>query len=801
MSQKAQSNASAIQMRCSLRLAGILLALACGSSAVSSAQRPERVRHNFDLRGDARTLFENVAAAYGILCRFDADFVSVAAIRFRIDDADYATAIRGLEAATAAFTIPLSSNLILVAPDTRPKRAELEPYVAVTVDIPQTTTAEELKNLTTAVQQVMGVQKASVDSEHHQFVLRGPVSTVVPARVLLEGLLQYQPEVSIEVKVLEVSRDDLLVYGLDLPTALRLVSVDSLSKAPTALAELAKVGLGGLYSINIGNAALLAQMEHFGGRTLLDLETRSRNHGTVTFHAGDRYPVLTAAFVGPGANSGGGDDSGDGGAAAPPGAFGSAPAPAAIAAADFNRDGIADFAAAASGDDSVYVYLGRGDGSFGAPAKFPAGAKPSAIATADLNGDDRADLIVANSGSNSVSILLGRSDGGFDSGPELPTGLQPISVAVADFNNDGASDIFTANADSSDLSLFLGDGEGSFGQAAAPGLNSAPSALRASDLNGDGRPDLAIVSSTSSDLTVFLSRGDGTFDSVAVRQTGKAPVAVAAGDLNRDGTMDIVTANSEDATVTLFLGDGRGGLTEGLTYPAGGNPSDVAVGDFNMDGLPDLATAAPEDGAVFLLPGGGTGIQSPIAFHTGTKPATVAVADWNRDGVPDLLTANRLNDNFSILLGLAGGGYRAPSGQSFPATGQSFAPTPQFQFEDLGLVVKATPHVNGDSEVTLVLDVESKALTGRFQSGIPVISNRKLSSEVQVRNGEWVAVGGLLTDSEARDAAGLPLIGKHTREKTHDQVLVLIRTNLLSLPPVDPAPVPLGSETRPRSPL
>ena len=38
---------------------------------------------------------------------------------------------------------------------------------------------------------------------------------------------------------------------------------------------------------------------------------------------------------------------------------------------------------------------------------------PRSVTTADVNGDGRADLIVANSGDDTVSVLLGIGDGTF----------------------------------------------------------------------------------------------------------------------------------------------------------------------------------------------------------------------------------------------------------------------------------------------------------------------------------------------------------------------------------------------------
>jgi general secretion pathway protein D len=118
------------------------------------------------------------------------------------------------------------------------------------------------------------------------------------------------------------------------------------------------------------------------------------------------------------------------------------------------------------------------------------------------------------------------------------------------------------------------------------------------------------------------------------------------------------------------------------------------------------------------------------------------------------------------------------------------APFPSFNYEDIGLTVKAKPVVNGNLDVALQLEIQFRSLQGQSFNGVPVISNREYKGSIVLKDSEPAVVAGSVSRSEQRSMNGIPGLGavpglnqvmvSNSKEVDEDELLVVITPRVIS---------------------
>ena len=342
--------------------------------------------------------------------------------------------------------------------------------------------------------------------------------------------------------------------------------------------------------------------------------------------------------------------------------------PAALAAADFDRDGRLDVAVGGDGSGDVTLFLGDGRGGLRAGARVPAGPHPTEMVAVDLDRDGSPDLAVANHESSELVIFLGDGKGGLRPARGSPVRVHsvphPHTIDACDADGDGDLDLVLDDWGENRLTLVRGDGHGGF---AGPGepieVGRKPYRnLKARDLDADGRCDLVVPSYEMGVVTVLRGDGRGGFRARAPVHAGPAPFTVDVGDLDGDGRVDLAVQNysgqlsdpSDDA-LTFLLDDGRGGYRLGPRIATGRGPFVVVTGDVDGDRVSDAVTADYGSSSLTVSRGGPGGLAesrtTPVPVPC--RPQRLALADLNGDGRADAVVACTEDEKLAVLLARA----------------------------------------------------------------------------------------------------------------------------------------------------
>ncbi|HWE01776.1 MAG TPA: VCBS repeat-containing protein [Tepidisphaeraceae bacterium] len=394
-------------------------------------------------------------------------------------------------------------------------------------------------------------------------------------------------------------------------------------------------------------------------------------------------------------------------------------APAGMAEADYNANGVADIALVGINPDtnlpSVGVYL---DGAAPVFYDLPGAISAQDIVTADFNGDGNVDLAVTDPVGGTVNVLLGNGDGTFQTpittsyGTAQPTGtIATAYLASADFNGDGIPDLAVADPADEQISILLGAGAGAFtlGTPITSGESSFdPQRIVTADFNGDTAPDLAYNDGTSAQLDVAMGDNAGNFAAPTPFALDGAVQGIATGDMNGDGQPDIIASVSTaggNGAVDVLLNAGATFTAAASSPTTFADPGPIAVGDINDDGLSDIVTLN-STGALDLLVGDGDGTFQPAiesqATTSGT-PQAVLTTDVNGDGEADILFSETNptitgGGGFGLVIGAKAPEVSVGITGSLPATAISGGKTPITQTLTLtntsGATVSGTVSVN-----------------------------------------------------------------------------------------------------------
>jgi len=688
--------------------------------------QPQPGKHNLNLSGDTKTVYEQLASLFGIKAAFDPD-LTPRTVRLRVDDVDFYTGMSLLGTQSGTFWRPVNPTLMFVAPDTPEKRRQYGLEAEQTFLLSAAVGPEDVTEMLRVLRDITGGTRIDIDTRSRTVTMRDTPERLALAGELIEQLERARGEVMLEIELLEVDRNKARALGITPPASEQLIGLNTSDlnklKSSTNLTNLltniqqvfagkgfssipAVVAIGGGLSTFLltlpsfaANFSDTLSLVHSGRQVLL----RAQDGKPASFFVGDRFPITLSLLSGS---------------------------------------------------------LGNGAALTGLPGStiFPetsvaVGANPSALVANNFTGGTLPDLAVVfdDPKANTFAILQNQDNGNFVQLTPSPITLGAnetgqVAIATGVFRNTNTKcptsqppDVVLVNSTSNNISVLLGDGDanckptGFFTEATGSpfAVGNNPRSVVVADFNGDGFLDIAVANQGDNSISLFRGNGDGTFadfpgspfkltNTTTISET--APVAMVSGNfrnstntINNAPEVDLAVVNQGSNNVSILLSSVDQNLNVTLVeapnspMPVGTTPVAIAAGDLNADGVPDLAVVNQGDNSVSVLLGS-TNLDGTFTAATGsplptaTTPAGIVVANFANGTVPDIAVTNKGSNTLGVYLGLGKGTFASRIELNTPAGPSALIASPLTTsgLPDVALVSQDPAAAQG--EVTVIQD-------------------------------------------------------------------------------------------------
>ncbi len=200
-------------------------------------------------------------------------------------------------------------------------------------------------------------------------------------------------------------------------------------------------------------------------------------------------------------------------------------------------------------------------------------------------------------------------------------------------------------------------------------------------------------------------------------------------------------------------------LQLGVRWQATGEVSDGIVGAGFPDAVPgDLETALARGSgsAIGILGDEITFAGENFISFSGFIQATAQDTDVKVLANPQLLTLNNQEAEINVS--------QVIPVSTRTVTSSNLQTTTEFEFKDVGIILKITPQITGKDKVRLVINQESSSIAAKqviqnIQQQAITTLKRKISTQVVVDNNTTVAIGGLIQDQIVLTETKIPCLG------------------------------------------
>lgn len=267
---------------------------------------------------DSRVIYQAVGKAAGINVLFDPQYNSKR-IQVDLNNVSLSDALRIVATVSNTFWRPITSNTIFVAENTRTKHTELDEQAVETFYLHNVAQQNDFTEVQTVLRNLFQNARINGVASENAIVMRGTPDELLLAHRLIDDLDKAQPEVVIDVAVLEVSRDLLRNIGVQLPQTASInfqASNANLNNTNNtnnnnnnsnnnngANSNASSLTLNNLahlnstnFAVTIGQAAVDLLLTDTRSRIIQNPQIRASDGQEATLKIGERIPIATGSY-------------------------------------------------------------------------------------------------------------------------------------------------------------------------------------------------------------------------------------------------------------------------------------------------------------------------------------------------------------------------------------------------------------------------------------------------------------------------------------------------------------------------
>ncbi|MEO8311825.1 MAG: secretin N-terminal domain-containing protein [Caldimonas sp.] len=256
-------------------------ARAAQAAAQSAMNRPVTLQFR---DANLRMVFEALSRTTGLNVILDRDVRADLKTTIFVKDASVEDTVDLILLQNQLEKRTLNANTMFVYPATAAKQKEYQELQVRTFQIQNA----DVKYLQTVLKTVLKVKDVSVDDRSSTLVIRDTPEAVAVAAKIIAAHDVAEPEVMLEVAVLEISRDRLSDLGIEFPTSLSLSTPTNVA----TLSDLRRVRPGNLL-VSPLSANINFKLQDTDANLLASPRIRARNKEKARILIGDRVPIIT----------------------------------------------------------------------------------------------------------------------------------------------------------------------------------------------------------------------------------------------------------------------------------------------------------------------------------------------------------------------------------------------------------------------------------------------------------------------------------------------------------------------------